>query len=87
MNPCRYISMMMILIKLGNPFEEEEVYPVTISNDLSEIVQSMKPSLLLYEKNTKEYMEAAIFEWKLNFFHWGEHIICVLYPLHELLDE
>jgi hypothetical protein len=82
-----YLGDLDIYYEVVNPCEKDDACPITISVDLSEIVESIKPSLILFEKGTEKDVKAAIFEWKLCFWHWGDHMLSVLRPLHELLTQ
>jgi hypothetical protein len=60
--------------------------PVTLSENISDIYQDMKDFILLYQTGTKEVMNDAIWECRMNFETlWGPKLINSLKAIHSFL--
>jgi hypothetical protein len=60
--------------------------PVTLSENMSDIYQDMKDFILLYQTGTKEVMNDAIWECRMNFETlWGPKLINSMKAIHSFL--
>jgi hypothetical protein len=68
-------------------FTESEI-PVasSLSENMADIYQDMKDFLLLYQTGTKEVMNDAIWECKMNFENiWGQKLVNALRAIHKFI--
>jgi hypothetical protein len=68
-------------------FEEPEASELSsISEDMADIYQDMKNFLLLYQTGTKEVMNDAIWECRINFEnYWGQKLVNALRAIHKYI--
>jgi hypothetical protein len=71
-----------------NEKSEETDAPVlsSISEDLSDIYQDLKNFLLLYQTGTREVMNDAVWECRMNFEnYWGQKLVNSLRAIHRFI--
>jgi hypothetical protein len=67
-------------IETGNPVQ------ATLSENMADIYQDLKDFLLLYQTGTREVMNDALFECRMNFEnYWGQKILNSLRAIHEFI--
>lgn len=63
--------------------ETETMAQASISEDMADIYQDMKNFLLLYQTGTKEVMNDAVWECRMNFEnYWGQKLVNSLRAIH-----
>ena len=66
--------------------EPEGVVPSSLSENMADIYQDMKDFLLLYQTGTREVMNDAIWECRMNFENiWGQKLVNSLRAIHKFL--
>ncbi|MCU0472156.1 MAG: DUF5063 domain-containing protein [Bacteroidales bacterium] len=66
--------------------ETEGAVPSSLSENMADIYQDMKDFLLLYQTGTKEVMNDAIWECKMNFENiWGQKLVNSLRAIHKFI--
>jgi hypothetical protein len=68
-------------------YEETEALSLSsISEDMADTYQDMKNFLLLYQTGTKEVMNDAIWECRLNFENfWGQRLVNAMRAIHKFI--
>lgn len=66
--------------------EAEGAIPSSLSENMADIYQDMKDFLLLYQTGTKEVMNDAIWECRMNFENiWGQKLVNSLRAIHKFI--
>jgi len=66
--------------------EAEGAVPSSLSENMADIYQDMKDFLLLYQTGTKEVMNDAIWECRMNFENiWGQKLVNSLRAIHKFI--
>ena len=71
-----------------DPFDTDDIQPTSssVSNDLSEIYQDIKPGLQEWERASADDRRTIIWDWKFLFEnHWGAHATSAFKALYWLL--
>jgi len=68
-------------------FSESELpVPSSIAENMADIYQDMKDFLLLYQTGTKEVMNDAVWECKMNFENiWGQKLVNAMRAIHKFI--
>ena len=66
--------------------EAEGIEPSSLSENMADIYQDMKDFLLLYQTGTKEVMNDAVWECRMNFENiWGQKLVNSLKAIHKFI--
>lgn len=66
--------------------ESETPVPSSLAENMADIYQDMKDFLLLYQTGTKEVMNDAVWECRLNFENiWGQKLVNALKAIHKFI--
>ena len=66
--------------------ESETPVPSSLAENMADIYQDMKDFLLLYQTGTKEVMNDAVWECKMNFENiWGQKLVNAMRAIHKFI--
>ena len=70
-----------------DPIFDTAIVIAQIADDLADIYHDMKPPLLLFDRDTDDAQQLAIWTWRFTLRgHSGDHIVNVLRPIHILIN-
>jgi len=66
--------------------ESENPVPASLAENMADIYQDIKNFLLLYQTGTKEVMNDALWECKMNFENiWGQKLVNAMRAIHKFI--